>query len=76
VSNFPPLADLRDDNLTDDGEALTDVEAELLDLYESMPKEAQAALTRMAHYLEAHLQDETMTKEKLQELFLCAQNLQ
>lgn len=76
MTNSPPLADLQDDVLTDDGEALTDVEAELLELYESMSKENQAALTRIAQFLEAHPQDEPMTKEKLRELFLSAKNLQ
>lgn len=76
MTNTPPLADSRDDVLTDDGEALTRVEAELLELYESMSKENQAALTRIAQFLEAHPQDEPITKEKLKELFLSAKNLQ
>lgn len=57
-------------------EDLTDIEAELLEVYESMSEEAQAALTRVAELLEAHPRDEPMTKEKMAELFLSAKRLQ
>lgn len=72
----PPLADSQNDALSDDDETLTDTEVEFLEFFESMSEENQAALTRIAQYLEAHPQDEPLTKEKLQELFLSAKSLQ
>lgn len=55
---------------------LTDTEVQLLDLYESMSADAQAALTRLAQFFEAHPQDEPTTKEKMAELFLAAKSMQ
>lgn len=76
MTNSPPLADSQNDALSDDDETLTDTEAEFLEFFESMSEENQAALTRIAQYLEAHPQEEPLTKEKLQELFLSAKSLQ
>jgi hypothetical protein len=76
VTNSPPLADSQDDARADDGEALTDKEMEFLEFFESISEENQAALTRVAQYLEAHPQAEPLSKEKLEELFLSAKSLQ
>jgi len=76
VTNSPPLADSQDDARSDDDESLTETEVEFLELFNSMSEENQAALTRVAQYLETHPQDEPITKEKLEELLLSARNLQ
>ena len=76
MTNPPPLADLQDEARSDDGEALTDKEIEFLEFFESISEENQAALTRVAQYLAAHPQAEPLSKEKLEELFLSAKNLQ
>lgn len=76
MTNCPPLADSQDEGRSDDGEALTDKEIEFLKFFESISEENQAALTRVAQYLEAHPQADPLTKEKLKELFLSAKRLQ
>ncbi|GAB3546517.1 hypothetical protein GCM10027343_24390 [Noviherbaspirillum agri] len=76
MTDFPPLADSQNEVLSDDDETLTDTEAQFLEFFESMSEENQAALTRVAQYLEAHPQDEPLTKEKLRELFFSAKSLQ
>lgn len=69
VTNRPPLED------SEDG-YLTDIEVELLQLYESMSADAQAALTRLAQVFEACPQEEPTTKEELEALFLAARSMQ
>lgn len=76
VTNPPSTANREAEDLTEDDDVLTDVEIELLDLYESASEDAQAALIRVAQFLEAHPQDVPLTKEKMEELFLSARNLQ
>ncbi len=68
----PPPADLQDEADFDHSPALTDKEIAFLEFFESMSEENQAALTRVAQYLDAHPQAEPVTKEKLKELFLSA----
>jgi hypothetical protein len=76
MNSSSPFADLQGEALPSDDEALTDTEVELLELYESMSEENQKALTRIALLLELHPEDEPLTKEKLEELFLRAKSLQ
>lgn len=76
VSTNPLMADSQDEALPEEDEVLTDTEAELLDLYESMSEEDQAALTRIAQFLAQHPEDEPTTKEELAELFERARSLQ
>jgi hypothetical protein len=71
-----PLLELQDDVAIDDGDVLTAIEVELLGFYESMSIADQTALQHVAQFLEQRPQDEPMTKEKWQELFLSAKNLQ
>lgn len=76
MTNSSPPADLQDKACSDDGQALTEKEIEFLKFFESISEENQAALTRVAHYLEAHPQVQPLTKEKLEELFFSAKSLQ
>jgi len=76
VTTSSPPADVQDNACSDDGEPLTEKEIEFLEFFESISEENQAALTRVAQYLEAHTQAQPLTKEKLKELFLGAKNLQ
>ena len=76
MTNSLPPVDSQDEAGSDDGQALTDKEIEFLEFFKSMSEENQAALTRVAQYLETHPQAEPMTKEKLKELFLSAKSLQ
>lgn len=76
MTNSSPPADLQDKAFSDDGQALTEKEIEFLEFFESISEENQAALTRVAQYLEAHPQAEPLTKETLKELFHSAKSLQ
>lgn len=76
MTNSSPPADLQDKTCSDDGQPLTEKEIEFLEFFESISEENQAALTRVAQYLEAHPQAQPLTKEKLKELFLGAKSLQ
>jgi hypothetical protein len=76
VTTPSPMSDSQDEVFTDDGVVLTETEVQLLELYETMSGEDQAALTRIAQFLEAHPQDGPMTKEKWEELFFSAKSLQ
>ena len=74
--NSSPPADLQDDVCSDDGQALTAKELEFLEFFESISEENQAALTRVAQYLEADPQALPLTKQTLEELFLSAKSPQ
>lgn len=55
---------------------LTPEEEELLEIYESMAADDQAALVRMAHYLKEHPQDLPSTGEEIEHMFEQAKRLQ
>ena len=76
MANSSSPADLQDNTCADDGQPLTEKEIEFLEFFESISEENQAALTRVAQYLDAHPQTQPLTKEMLKELFLGAKNLQ
>lgn len=57
-------------------DGLTPDEEELLEIYESMTSEDQAALVRMAHYLKEHPQDLPSTVQEVERMLEQAKRLQ
>lgn len=55
---------------------LTPDEEELLEIYESMTEDDQAALVRMAHYLSEHPHDIPTTGQDIEQMFEQAKRLQ
>lgn len=55
---------------------LTPEEEELLEIYESMTAEDQAALVRMAHYLKEHPHDLPSTGQEIEQILDQAKRLQ